>query len=241
MKSASTSVVCFGLVAAFSCYSMACVPHLPPPELYTPTFSYTPTPDKLGEGISIGLVKPSYPDEKPGEGAAPRAEVERSMLAYFTAHGFSISGPYDSIDAMTFPEKKQADLILTTDMNFKYTFPQMVKEQHVDIIATGAVWYTYEASGNCGVSGVVTFTLWEPLSKQRMWTKDVQVPSDVVDCSVEKSKDVNYATGIWTNACLQLAEKIFTETMRQTERYFVPEEVQLLKKQAQELRENKVY
>ena len=212
------------------------------PPLHNPSYLYEPTNGQGGEAVSIALLVPNFEDvETVSElDQAFQGALQRALLAYFTAHGFAVSGPFDSMDAMTFPEKKQADLVLQIVLAYDGNFPQIQRESFTEPMF-GTTSYTYWANGTASLSGAISFTLWEPLSQQRMWTKEVPVPVGGVDCTVEKTKNADLVNVTWHNAGAKLLEALFIETMRQSERYFHPDEVRLVKEQSLEIRENKVY
>lgn len=236
--------------------SLACAKSGPPPTPYAPNFAFEPTMSRAGEGISIGLVNPKITDAvytslvmqyakmgvtlAPGAGEPPeyqafREAVGRGLVGYFTGSGFTVSGPFKSTDEMTFPEKKQADLVLTVDFGVlaDQPTPALVRDN------AGKVVYA-SSSGNCTVTGAVSFVLWEPLSMQRMWAKSVDVPPSSFDCTIPTMQASSFDVLI-RNGFNRAYEQIFTNTLQTAVRYFNPEEVALIKKQALELRANKVY
>jgi len=211
------------------------------PGKYNPSYAYSPTAVQGGEAISIALLEPHFEEQEVSEiDRAFQSALERALLNYFTTNNFSVSGPFKSMDVMTFPEKKQTNLVLETTLAYYGDFPQIYKEGHTSSW-DGSTTYSYQASGSCSMTGVISFTLWEPLSQQRMWTKEVPVPRDSVDCTFEETKSSDLVNRIWWNAGAKLIEELFGETMHQVERYFHPDEVRLVNEQAQELRDRKVY
>ena len=229
-----TIITIFGLVGCAT-------KHVELPELYQSTYSYEPESGAEGAGIAIALLEPQFGFEEVDDRDRNfQAALQRSMLAYFTSQGFTVSGPFRSMEEMTFPEKKQADLVLDTTLAYSGNFPEIHKEGHTEIMF-GTTSYSYWVSGECSYAGTISFTIWEPLSKQRMWTREVPVPRDSVDCSVKETRSGDLVNRIWGNAFTRLYEAMYRETMVQAERYFHPEEVKLIKQQSQELRERTVY
>lgn len=207
----------------------------PPPPRYTPTFAYTPKKLGAGAGVSIAIVRPKSSDRLAAVSAqgeadymsAMREALGRSVLQYFTSNEFTVSGPFAKVDEMSFPEKKQADLLLVIEIDLMPAFPMVVGSARNSV-----------TSGSCSVGGAISFVLWEPLSMQRMWSKSVDVT---------KSRDCS-TTGSWAyvqqdlvNGMARLYESAFPEVMRAAEKYFHPDEVQVVKKQSLELREKKVF
>lgn len=243
-----------GLMGALS---LACMkPAEPAPTPYVPSYAYEAPTSEAGRGISIALVRPSLSNEAtasiamqyakmrvlpPADGgeAAPlralRAATGRAMFDYFMASGFTTSGPFQDVNVMTFPEKKQADLLLTVE------FGILTDQPRPDIFQTspGRV-ERVDSEGDCSVRGAISFVMWEPLSMQRMWSKTTEVPPSTFSCTFSADSAEAYDLMIF-NAFNRTYESAFANTMRAVERYFSPEEVALVKAQAQELRERKVY
>ncbi|MFZ5479031.1 MAG: hypothetical protein ACOZNI_19830 [Myxococcota bacterium] len=246
-------------LALFGLFVLACAKSVEIPESYQPAYSYTPPSSTEGQGIGIAIVAPHLGQAATSNllaqyqklGVAPPPDyltridpgyrafmdaVGRSLLQYFTASGFTVSGPFRSIDDMTFPEKKQADLVLTIDVNVTTDQPKFwVNRSAID----GSV-ASVESKGACSSGGTIDFVLWEPLSAQRMWAKSVEVPRTEADCTIKSGSGEAYDALI-RNAFAQLSEEAFTTTMTTATRYFAPEEVALVAKQSRELREKKVY
>jgi hypothetical protein len=214
---------------------------VPVPSPVTPQFSYQPSNSEAGTGTSIALIEPELSNARKGQwepaaGTAMRAAIGRSLVSYFTANAFTISGPFESVEIMTFPEKKQANLLLTIEHDLAPTFPQ-AQSQHS--AWDGAVKKVY-SEGVCTLSGTISFVMWEPLSMQRMWAKQVEIPATRVDCTAEGPTQAHWGRAI-ENKLASLYSKAFSATMSTAEKYFHPEEVALVKSQAEELRERKVY
>lgn len=220
------------------------------PPAYAP--QYTHQSVKQGQGansISIALIKPTFSvgyrmaSRMPEMDGAYVEAVNRSLLNYFTTNAFTVAGPFDNMEAMTFPEKKQADLVLQTEVDYRWTLPDIKKaaEKTATTWWDGAIDHTISASGTMKLTGTVKFTLWEPLSGQRMWSKDVAASETVQTINIDKTTSNELFMRIWNNAASKVLEANFKETLRQAERYFHPDEVRLVKAQAVELRAKKVY
>lgn len=239
--------------------SLACARQVPVPEAYQPSYSYTPQASSAGQGISIALVSPRLGQAAVANVAAQymklmiplpadfatRMEpsyraftdaISRSITQYFTASGMTVSGPFSSIDDMTFPDKKQADLVLTMEVNVTTDQPPFsINYSQID----GSVQKVW-SRGVCSAGGTLDFVLWEPLSQQRMWAKSIDVPRAEVECTLEAGSQPAYFA-LLGNAFARLYEGAFANVMITATRYFAPEEVALVRQQSAELREKKVY
>ena len=179
-----------------------------------------PIPTSDPEGTEYGVLRDS---------------VGRSLLQYFTSSSFTVSGPFKSVDDMTFPEKKQADLLLTVEFGVLTDQPRFVA--HRD---SNRALLAVTSEGDCSVRGTIMFVLWEPLSMQRMWAKTVDVQATTFSCTIRAANGDDYNVQLM-NGFQKAYEVIFRDTMTSAERYFDPEEVALVKRQSLELRANKVY
>lgn len=238
-----------------------------------PQAHYSPPASTAGQGVSIAIVNPQLGDEERGRlttaytklGQAPPADmlaadpayhafsdaIGRGLLQYFTGSGFTVSGPFKTVDDMTFPEKKQADLVLTISLNTRVNHPQPVIGQNAgQVMATAAAeqagsggaltGVTYTLTGPCDFSGTIDVVMWEPLSMQRMWAKSIDVPTVQADCTM-KSTSGSIINTLVNNSAAHLYEQSFPAVMTAAQRYFDPSEVALVKQQSQELRTKKVY
>lgn len=241
------------VVAVIGLLGLACAKPAAPQALETASFSYTPTPVSGGQGISLALVSAKNSDRLAATFAAPgqldadlnrsaRDAISRSLVAYFTGAGFTVSGPFKSVDEMTFPEKKQADLILTVEFDLVAHSPSVQKFAGLRDSGIQISNDKYAAEGDCTLGGSVSFVMWEPLSMQRMWAKSADLDGQTQDCTI-KLPGVQGAeyNAMMTNNFVRLYEAGFASTMKTAERYFNPEEVALVKTQSAELREKKVY
>lgn len=235
------------ILALLGSGTQACSHQVTLPEQYQPSFNYIPTPSIAGRGISIALVNPAASSRlqmaiassgvpELAIGRDTRAAIGRALVQYFTASGFTVSGPFANVEAMTFPEKKQADLVLTVEYDLMPTSPSA----SVGYSSWDGQMNRVESAGECTLNGQVSFVLWEPLSNQRMWAKSVEVPTATANCTIRAKSQPEYRV-LWNNALGELYEGAYVNTVGTIERYFSPEEVALVKSQAEELRLKKVY
>jgi hypothetical protein len=245
-------------VAAFAAVVLAgCVPMTPPQSPYTPTYAYTAPSSTGGQGISLALVNPklssaatvTVTNEYAQMGQTPPADlitadhaysafvgaINRGLNEYFTASGFTVSGPFKTIDEMTFPEKKQADLLLSIELSAIMNQPPVYQTPSQ---YSGTL---FQSAGDCVFSGTIDLVLTEPLSMQRMWAKSIEVPARQGPCAFNVRGSADQFNTLMGNAQAKLYEQAFPDIMKTAERYFTPEEVALVKQQAQELRDKKVY
>ena len=173
--------------------------------------------------VAGGGYRPKDPTEKQFTEALTSA-VEQNL----NGAGFKLAGPYDSLEEMTFPQKKQADLVVKLSSGVKITTPQGTPE----VSSLGALTTKY--SGNCELTGHVSMEIWEPISAQRIWTKRVEMPTATENCTGSEMTVIK-------NARAKLFESAFAETTKKLDQHISPEEIESFRKQAKELRDKKVY
>ena len=148
---------------------------------------------------------------------------------------FDAGGPTVRWTSGDVPQKKQADLVLSAEIDMSLHVPAETRSSSMWSGGT-----SIEFKGTCQIGGTISLVLWEPLSNQRLWSKSVDIPVESTDCTVPPGSEES--VGIqFTNKVSRAIEKAFPVIMRTFEKYFSPEEMALVKQQSKELREKKVY
>ena len=231
---------------------LGCAP--PPARQVTPvsyTFVYVPpsvTPKSLP--VTIALVHPMYGDPAAfaqssharQAGSAFVSSMKTDLEKMLVAKGFKVTGPYENINVMTFPDKKSANLTLTPIVDVRAT------EQITKQTGTGSMFFPYTAEGVCVVSGWVSLVMLEPLTGEKIWIKRIEVDS-VQQPFVWKYQLVQSGGQLVTNsiddtrghATAAALSKIYPQVMQKAWDYFHPDEVLQMKKQAEEARQLKRY
>ncbi len=200
--------------------------------------------------VTVALVRPSFADpaafaQSPHAreaGSAFVSSMKADLEKMLVAKGFKVTGPYDSIDVMTFPEKKTADLTLTPIVDVR------AAEQITNKTGTGSVFFPYQADGVYVVSGWVSLVMLEPLTGEKIWIKRIEV-SPVQQSFLWKYQLVQSGYQVSTHtiedtrahSVAAALSKIYPKVMQTTWDYFHPDEVLLMKKQAEEARRLKRY
>lgn len=221
---------------------------------YEPTFSYA-MPAQAAEKIdvTVGIIAPQFGADAAeyGKGAKAGDTAVEGMVrglrtgfeALLTAKGFNTAGPFDSLDNMTFPEKKGCDFVLYPVIDVSDGFA-VANQRAVD---EGNMLSGSHIVMHCDVtlrlSGVVLIEAKEPLSGEKMWIKKIDIAGTPLQwegrdavCGGQKGAPQDIYNG-WARA----HEAMYTEVMSSLDRYVSAEEFQMLKRQAQELREKKAY
>lgn len=242
----------------------ACATTAPLPESYnttfTPRYSADTTPAESPSGITFALIKADYqagpaihsyvsqsqPDgstsyqvssEEQPSSKLFRESLGKELEALVIQKGFRISGPFDSFQDMTFPQKKQSDLTLRPVITFGLVVPTLTPVVKSDfgsaMLGGSGSKIVYQSKGSCEISGRIDFEVLESLTGTKMWTKTVQINRIVEDCSSESPAAYKI---VYDNAVGKLLEKAYNTTMEKINTYFNKEEMELVKKQSLDVR-----
>ena len=236
--------------------SIGCMVQQPKPviETYTPTYDYTP-PEKASPrsaGITFAVVGsefsgPSIRLFQQFSGNLP-ADFQEMLIA----RGFTVRGPFASWDEITYPDKKQSDLILMPRISFSINTSSLHFNEDTSfetiLLAPKGVSY-YKVNGNIVISGRLDLVVSESLSNEKMWTKSVSLPTVTVPVQGKYTYDsknvplqalLGHEPGLQQQLARKL-EETYKETLSKTWGYLDPKEMQGVKKQSLEIRERKVY
>jgi len=218
----------------------------PPPAAYDPVFNPKFSDTGIAKDppahISFAIVKPEYADPSFKESPTTRLfrdSLSKEIESLIISKGFTIQGPFDSYNDMTFPQKKQADLILRPVITWAWNNPRPKAVQKSDfgsaILGGSGTKTVYETQGTCKLNGRIDFLVLESLTGTKMWTKSVSLEVPEEDCSTS-AEDLSSAQVIFTNAENKLLEKAYNLTMEKIDTYFNREEMAQVKQQSLELR-----
>ncbi len=240
------------VLASALAVTLGCVAAPPPAPSVARSFVYTP-PEQARQPlrVTLALVRPSYAD--PAQLAREPQWVKDTASAFTSsmqtdieklliAKGFTVTGPYATLNDMTYPEKKGANLTLTpiVDISSQANVTQETE-------AIGAL-FAGRQEGVLTIGGFVSLKMLEPLSGEGMWLKRVEIEPVqerfVVTYNIvtrEGRKHRNILSDTSEQAVTAALNKIYPLVMQQAWTYFNPEEVTHIKKQADEVRARKVY
>ncbi len=166
------------------------------------------------------------------------ADLEKMLVA----KGFKVTGPYENRNIMTFPDKKNANLMLTPIVGVT------VVEQVTRRTVTGSTSSPHEVEGVCVVSGWISLVMLEPLTEEKIWIKKIEVGSIkepfVWKYELVRSRGQNVPRMIEDtrgDAVGAALSKIYPEVMQKMWDYLRPDEVMHAKRQAAEARRLKRY
>lgn len=167
-------------------------------------------------------------------------DVQRLLVA----KGLRVTGPFDSFDGMTFPEKKAADLAFVPRILLEIGETYTLDAEQPAPFGGRSV----KRQGHLSVRGFVELMLIEPLSEQKMWVKKVELApaSDTVD--VDLLMDANGTLNPFHNntdnrdtALILLLNESYPRILDALWRYLDGEEIAYLAKEAKDARQRKTY
>jgi hypothetical protein len=172
--------------------------------------------------------------------------MARDFVEIVTARGFTVRGPFGSYDEMMFPDKQGSDLVLQPTVEITLEFRNLSYTTiHPDFFST-QINPRYTMRGEAVVGGRITLSLLESLTKEKMWSKSIEIPLGLIPWEGEKQylnpptqvdlSDNGVARPIGTTM-----EALYYKVMRAAWDYLNPDEMRMVKKQAEEIKKKKVY
>ena len=152
-----------------------------------------------------------------------------------TARGFSVKGPFQDYDIMTYTDKEGTDLILTAEVEFSSDTTQ-IRPSSIGRL-----------SGSIIVSCHVNLIAYESITRNRLWTKSVAITPITVELI---SRNV-YPSGAslatllvnenkFHNDLGRALEGQYTEVLNRIYGYIEPESMAIVGEAAKKLRKQKI-
>lgn len=250
----SSALVTLAILAIFMVFAAACVETQPMHSGEQPTavwhdytFSYEPpsTAPPASVKITLAVVAPSYPDgtqyvnrnyKKVSQGWAKSFATDLDKI--IVAKGMTVTGNFDSLDLMTYPDKKNANLSLTPE----FVVTQETHKGHA-MLKRGKVVTPVEVHLN----GAVRLIMREPLSSEKIWIKSIPVDnltekSEIVQEAVFIGGDIRGGEITYNgaeDAVANMVKRLYPSMMDTVWRYLDVQEIAILKEKANEVRKLK--
>ncbi len=223
------------------------VPKIEPPRMNL-IFDYTPKKTSVGStDITFAIVNTHF--ETPVSMFKDFAEnMTKDFQEIFTSNGYRIKGPFKNHDEMTYSDKEGSDLVLMANVDFNPDFSQLKwTEVEVKFESQEEEKY-YKASGLITINCAINLLLYESLTKELLWTKQIAITPLVVPLlSHEKyASKANLEGQLKEDNQLhadlgKALQSQYNEIMGKIEVYLDPREMEIIAKQAQKLRKMKVF
>ena len=227
---------------------------------YVANFNYTPdfqgAPGSAGVTLAVANLTYRTDDEKLLWFACSQftnlgKSIKDDLPELFIAKGFSVRGPFDSLDLIPYSDKKVIDLWLVPVMGLSVT----LKDKKAEVESIWAAPPVYILSGNAEVSGKINLELREVVTHELMWSKSIPFTNTFYYClRIPGYKQIRQKTlgGSWVditpfdyalimNDVAKEVEQQYPNLMATIAKLIDPEEMKMIKKQAQELKSKKGY
>ncbi len=225
-----------------------------PVELYTPKFDFTPPTQAPPRSAGVTFVVVGSEVSGPPIDLFQRfaSNLPGDFQEMLVARGFAVRGPFAAYDEVTFPDKKNSDLVLTPRITFAAD-TSGVRWKYVFELFTPGDLKTYTPVGPVVFSGRLDLVVSESLSNERMWSKSVTIPPIRVELTggarfqathtpteVPLDQILENDPAFRADLARQLDE-IYQRTLEKAWTFLDPEEMRGVKRQSLEIRERKVY
>jgi hypothetical protein len=199
-----------------------------------------PNPNELLTYPNLTAHGGPVPQELQAMGSDFDKAVQKDYEGMLVARGFPTMGPFANVDDMTYPQKTACNLIIVPE--FAQRTVATPSQVILDLIEGTVTFHTE-----------IVLTVYEPLSKEKLWIKRFTCESKPylykVKYNIEAVNDsAGNKTGVqrkgitWDNrqagfaqACMDL----YQEFMNKSWAYFSPEEMAVLKQNSDEIRAKK--
>lgn len=166
--------------------------------------------------------------------------VTKDFEAMIVARGFPTMGPFKEVDEMTYPQKTACNLIMVPE------FSQVIRIRPSEVI-------TDQIQGTAVIRTEIVLSIYEPLSREKLWTKrftnESKPFSYKVKYNIEQIRD-NQGKRIGVqrrgvgcdNRPASFAQgymDLYQEVMNKSWAYFSPEEMAVLKQHSEDIRAKK--
>ncbi len=225
-----------------------------PEETYTPTFDYAPPSQATPRSAKVAFIVVGAQVVGPPVDIFQQfaANLPADFQEMLLARGFSVRGPFPTYDEVTYPDKKNSDLVLMPRMTFTVDTSGLRWSEDVAstifLASKGAAYY--KPHGNLTLSGHLDLIVSESLSNEKMWSKSVSIPAVTIPINSGSasypSKSVplqillEHENGLRSELARKL-DQIYKETLSRAWSYLDPEEMRGVKKESLQIRERKVY
>ena len=220
-------------------------------EKYVANFKYTPPEQNVPpvkRDVTFAVANVIYKNSENGKFNSEQLSklpvtLQQDIVKILEAKGFGVRGPYESDDLIPYQDKKGTDFLLVPYVEWS------VKVK--DLKEKAESFWAWESpilqTGNAVVSGKLTIELREIFTRELMWVKNIPfkdktTPFTIVipwDTTVDIRKIYNYDPIL--NAAAKTLEEQYPDIMATFYNLVDPEEMAVIKKQAQELRSKKGY
>ena len=230
------STLRFGIITAVCIMMVGCAPIEPEPPRAIITFDYNPRAATPGSADVTFAVVGAQIETPVGLFRDFARNMANDFGEILTARGFSVKGPFQEYDLMTYSDKEGSDLVLTAEVEFTSDLTQLSRTT------------LSRVEGPLTVSCHVNLVARESLTNNRLWTKSVAITPVRVEIASRKA----YPNRASLHTLLvnenqfysdlgRALKAQYTEIMNRIYGYLDPKEMAAVTQAAHDLRQKKVF
>lgn len=224
------------------------------PKVRTAKYTFTPPSEAVAGSSPVTFlqIRPEfiesfdYPGLEPFSGFA--TSLESDMQELIAARGFTARGPFQTADEVVFSDKQQSDFYMHTNLDLGIDISSVkASEQHTLASLISDTEPKYRFVGDVRLEGKIRLTAVETLTGERLWVKTVDLPGKTVavdginDFGMDEfARAIQRDPGV-RNPLTGALEQYYQTFMEATWAYLDPAEMEVLKEQADKLKERKRY
>ncbi|MDE0086521.1 MAG: hypothetical protein OXU23_12460 [Candidatus Poribacteria bacterium] len=235
-------VLQFSAIAVVCIMMVGCVPTNvePEPPRAIITFDYSPPETMPGSAnLTFAVVGAEIVGGKRGTPIPLFKTFASNMTKDFgeilTARGFSVKGPFQDFEIMTYTDKEGTDLILTAEVEFSSDTTQ-IRSSSIGRL-----------NGSIIVTCHVNLVAYESLTRNRLWTKSIAITPITVEL-ISRNVYPNGASlatllvneNKFHNDVGRALEGQYTEVLNRIYGYIEPEVMSIVGEAAKKLRNQKI-
>ena len=261
------ATICAGMAATIG-FILACAPDQYqvtqlPASHWNDNYFYNYEPKQKAPAASVHanviVVNPFYKEAESAFADAAYAKVGKGFSKsmgvdldkIIVSKGMTAIGPYATLDDVTYPDKKGADLTLAPRV-FLTSDTKMSESYHREYNGVGHL----EKSFTMKLGGWVAYEMREPLSGQKMWVKKLELEDrevkgvEIYEAAAVRQDQygavLEWGTGklVYSGRAEALADALkayYPVIMEKAWTYLNAEEILDLKEKTKEIRERKVF
>lgn len=223
---------------------------------FVPNYDFVIPKDFTSEptDITIGIINPRFLTQEDWVKVSPFTEFKNSMINDFqemiVARGYRIKGPFSTYDEMTYGDKKSCDMIIVPEIDVNIQVVNLKKKKKTRFKDSSKNRKRYRYTGQINLSGKVTITMVESLTKEKVWVKSIQLENKLSDnfrfykkfgVKEKVPNTVSLEDQPVKNAFGPVTNELYQEAMKTMFTYLEPEEMLQVKILTDELKSKKVF
>ena len=251
-------VIVYAAMVSSSAKKKVATASVQPPTFIVPSYTYTPPAHTniSGNDLKILVVEPKYNDKFKYADYRIFNDFKKFMSSdiseSLTTKGYLVRGPFENYEGAMYTDKTESDLLLNLELDFDLN-DQNINWKGTEILVSGrkkTAVYTniYKLDGYFTLSGKLNISISEPITKEKIWVKNVQLKQRVIRIASKNDyknlRDYSLAFETepsFANPFIPTLKDYYKEILDIAWASLDPNELATLKKYVKEIREKKKY